>query len=590
MRIPLSEFELHVRPEPLERGLNIFERGEVEDLRRVGKGKVEATISDGDQTWQPHLTIQNEVVTEAECGCEESGQGICQHAAALIFALQSGEFPEGISSRSGKMPKEKAPAKGRGRPKIGDEPAAPKAKKATAKKPKPPKTPADILGIVSHEDLKAFVLEQCQGDKAFATRLKAHFAELMPAATPAEIKKRIAEMVSASIVAKGRGKQLNFKQLQPRVKDWLKEGMRFVDLQEFGLAFAVGKHLWESMDRLSFDYNHQEIALLLQETTAFILRLGKEQFPEESRKEIFDKSMETLFAGRVLASPFLALASKICTTGVEYGKVAGHLEAYASHSEPQMMELYWEMVKRVKGEEAGKELATKHRTHPYFLKANIQRALDENRLNEALKLVDEGIRVHAGFYLHRKFDWMLLKDKVLAALGDVDARIRLRLEAHNLNIRDGELSLKSIVEIAGKSRWEEERLFLADNIAVRQHPDAYALANLFAVDDDWDAMLEFLKRYKVTRIPVLARNLVGIRPDDLAALIATQLEEAMATKVRITEHDLGQLAVMYAQCKSREETVEFFKGLVTRFPASMVLGTFMRTINRVFLQYHNYHF
>lgn len=116
MKIPLSEFELHVKPEPLERGLSIFERGQVESIRNLGKGAVEAVVHDGGAVWHPQLTIQNDVALDAQCTCGEAPDSICRHGAALIFALQSGDFPEGITTRTGKPPKEKAPAKGRGCP------------------------------------------------------------------------------------------------------------------------------------------------------------------------------------------------------------------------------------------------------------------------------------------------------------------------------------------------------------------------------------------------------------------------------------------------------------------------------------------
>jgi hypothetical protein len=188
MKIPLNEFELHVKPEPLERGLSLFERGQVESIRNLGKGAVEAVVHDGGAVWHPRLTIQNDVALDSNCACGEAPDNICRHGAALIFALQSGDFPEGITTRTGKPPMEKAPAKGRGRPKLEED--APKAKKAPApKKAKPPKTPADILAIVPHDELKAFVLAECQQHKDFAIRLKAHFGDLMPATSPADIKK-----------------------------------------------------------------------------------------------------------------------------------------------------------------------------------------------------------------------------------------------------------------------------------------------------------------------------------------------------------------------------------------------------------------
>jgi hypothetical protein len=163
MQIPLNEFELHTRPEPLERGLVLYERGAVEAMARVGKGMVEAVVQDSDGTWHPLLKVEKDAIVGSTCACEHAGEGLCRHAIAMVFAMEAGQFKEGITTKSGKMPKEKAPAKGRGRLKVGDEPAPPKPVKS--KPPKPIKTAADIVARVPHEELVAFLLQECKLDK-----------------------------------------------------------------------------------------------------------------------------------------------------------------------------------------------------------------------------------------------------------------------------------------------------------------------------------------------------------------------------------------------------------------------------------------
>jgi hypothetical protein len=180
MHIPLTEFELHVKPDPLERGLSLFERGQVESIHSLGKGLVEAVVHDSDGTWHPQLKIEKEAVTGTACKCDTGGEGLCRHAVAVVFAMEVGQFKEGITTKSGKAPRQKAP--GKGRTKIGDEPAAPKAVKAKPPKPpKPIKTAADIIARVPHDELVAFLLQECKLDKNIELRLKAHFSDLLPA-------------------------------------------------------------------------------------------------------------------------------------------------------------------------------------------------------------------------------------------------------------------------------------------------------------------------------------------------------------------------------------------------------------------------
>lgn len=106
MRIPLSEFELHVKPEPLERGLTIYERGQVESIHSISKGKLEAVVHDAEGTWHPTLELKDEAVVGTTCACGQAGDALCRHAIAFVFAMEAGQFKEGITTRSGKVAKE----------------------------------------------------------------------------------------------------------------------------------------------------------------------------------------------------------------------------------------------------------------------------------------------------------------------------------------------------------------------------------------------------------------------------------------------------------------------------------------------------
>ncbi|MFN8393188.1 MAG: hypothetical protein U0176_00790 [Bacteroidia bacterium] len=588
MRIPLNEFELHVRPEPLERGLAIFERGQVEDLRSLGKGKVFAYVEDGDLSLEPSIVIQNEVVTNADCACEESGNGICRHVIALIFALQSGEFPEGVASRSGKMPKEKAPAKGRGRPKVGAEPEPPKAKKVAVKKPKPPKTPADILSIVSHEDLKAFVLEELKRDKNFGIRLKAHFAEMMPASTPAEVSKRISEMTQAAITVKGKRKTLNAQQFSERSKEWLSEAKRQIDLQEYLLPFTIA----DKLDSVIGDLKHQFVATDFSSTLvaceALVISIGEVQLPEEVRVEFIKMARESWKKHYHQLLPIILLASRICKDGPEFREINAMFNDVILTADDNEIKVHWEMVRRVGGEQASKDFAKKYRELPFFLRSSIDEAIADRNFDEALRLANRGMELHSGYYGHGKAPWMELKDKVLEAKGDLDGRVELRLKAYHENVSSGLLVLASIKEIAGTDRWVKERTILADAIAVRTHPNPTALLALFAIGEDWAGMLEFLKRYKVSRYSTLARSLAKFEPKGFGELLKSQLDEAMTNKVRLTQFDLSEIAYLISLCTSIEETLEYFKGFSAKFSSSMVVHEFMKSAEKEIRRRHAY--
>jgi hypothetical protein len=590
MKIPLSEFELHVKPEPLERGLAIFERGQVESIRSLGKGVVEAVVHDGDGVWHPHLTIKNDVATDAECECGEAPEGICRHGAALIFALQSGDFPEGITTRSGKQPKEKAGAVGRGRPKLESDEPVPKAKKAAApKKPKPPKTPADILAIVPHDELKAFVLQQCQTDKDFAIRLKAHFGDLMPATSPTEIKKRIQEMVKAAITVKGKSKKLNAVQLQERAQEWINEAERFAENQEFLLSFAVTESLYSEIRELLRHANFSDAPLLLLASRAkqTMLKLAGYPLPEPVRLEflkaaraIWEKHYHTIY-------PAILLASKICKAGEEYDAIEKMLDTVLRNYNEAFVEFHLAMIHRVKGEEAVQAFRKKNAELAYFIRADIDAALGRKDYAGAVKAARKG-QARFNVYLEDKIRWTELLDSIYEAQGDKEARIALAISAYHENVVTEKVSLKNILLLAGKERWVTERKALGDPIAVKQSPDPARLAYLFAVDNDWEGMLHFLHRYKIPRIALLGRVLVKEIPEKFNAFLKEQLEESFKTKSRLTEWELRDVAVTMMRCSTKEETIAYFVDLGKRIQSSHVLAGFVANVDRNLSYYANF--
>jgi hypothetical protein len=588
MKIPLNEFELHVKPEPLERGLSLFERGQVESIRNLGKGAVEAVVHDGGAVWHPRLTIQNDVALDSNCACGEAPDNICRHGAALIFALQSGDFPEGITTRTGKPPMEKAPAKGRGRPKLEED--APKAKKAPApKKAKPPKTPADILAIVPHDELKAFVLAECQQHKDFAIRLKAHFGDLMPATSPADIKKRIQEMVKAAITVKGKTKKLNEAQFRDRATEWLKEAERFAENQEFLLSFSVTENLYnETIDLRRYpSFPDDTLVAIAVKARQQMVRLSEYALPEPVRAEILNAAYLSWEKHVHLIFPPVLLASKLCKAGEEFDKIEKMFASVLRYEETYI-DSHWAMIRRVKGEEAAKAFRQKHANAAYFIRSDYDAALASGNLEAAIKVAQKG-QAQFHTYMDDKVYWYELLDSTFEAKGDIEARIRLALEAYQNNVVSTKVNLRNIALLGGKARWEMERTRLADPIAVKHSPDPSAFSHLFAIDGDWDGMLSFLKRYKLTRILILGQVLVKKDPQNYAIFLQAQLEEALKTKERLTEWDLKDLAVTIARCIGKEETTAFFNALAKRITFSATLLVFMKNIDR-HLAYYDFSF
>lgn len=579
VRIPLNEFELHVKPEPLERGLSLFEREGVDSIRNLGKGSVEAVVHEGGGVWHPRLSLRDEVVVEAECACGESPGGICRHGVALMFALQSGAFPEGIATRSGKLPKEKVAKRGRGRPGLDSGPPSPKAPRR--KQPKPPKTPADLLAMVPHEALVGFILEQCKLDKEFAVRFKAHFAELLPASSPAEIKKRLQEMTRAAVTTKGKRKTLNLEQLTTRVNEWLGEGERLVAVHDYVLAFAIAELLaveLMELQRQRFS-NSPDIHPLVLKAGAFMLHLGDAALPEAVRVEFLQQSLKSWEGRTSSVPPAVPLATKLCQTKAEYEAVEKIMISVLRSGNEQYLGLHLAMVLRVKGEAAAQAFRQQHAATAHFLREDIAAALSKQDFPTAVLLARKGIGKYGGYETLRA-EWTDLLDTILAAQGDVEGRIALAITCFQQHYATARVSLALIATIAGKERWVAERSLLADSFAVKQYPDMARLNYLFELDGDWEGMLTYIKRYQLGRATLLGQALTTKMPERYAETLKELIEEALVTKTRFTEVDLRGAMAQMMGCVGKDPVVHYFRALVNRFTNSHVLANFVRHLDR----------
>lgn len=92
--LPFPDFEAHIDARILQRGLDYFHNGTVQDISASGH-TWRATVS-GTEDYRVKLTLQNERVTEWDCTCPYEGGPICKHVVALLFALQEMEETTGL--------------------------------------------------------------------------------------------------------------------------------------------------------------------------------------------------------------------------------------------------------------------------------------------------------------------------------------------------------------------------------------------------------------------------------------------------------------------------------------------------------------
>jgi hypothetical protein len=581
MKIPLSEFEMHVRPEPLERALVIFERGQVDALRSDGKGKTEGVVLEGGATWHPQLLIQAETVLAAACDCDDQGDPPCRHAIAILFALQSGQFPEGVATRSGKVRKEAAPGGRRGRPKLEESEAKAKPVKK-AKPPKAPKTAGDLLGIVPHDELVAFLQQQFKIDKSFEVRFKAHFSELLPAANPKEIIKRISETIKAANAVKGKIKAADMKLLVARLQDWVKEGERLLDAQEYSLAFTAAEELFDRVRYLVYHTNFTagDGLPLIDQTGKLAEKMSAAEIPTAIRAELFKEALARVNKHLNGFTPGMRLFARIAAPGDEFGKLNELLPQLYGNSNDAAIAAHWAMVKRVKGEKAGEEFKVKNKALRFFVNLEIETFIKAKNYDAATKIAQQAYE-KAGYFFEEKKTWLDRMDEILELKGDKEARVKLALRAFHEDLVTERVSLHHIRSLVGDARWAEERTALADPIATKSSPNVQRLWYLWDIDQDWPGFLKYLSRYKLRKVLELGEILTRKMPKEYVQLLKDSVLESIQKKTLLHDYELSQMLNILVPIEGKDVASAYFEDLQRQFPQNHVLKYFGGRMNQL---------
>ena len=142
MRIPLNSFEEYIDETILERGLQYFKKGLVSEPELISQGEFEFRV-DGTETYTVKLKLYNNEVYEFACTCPYDFGPVCKHVVATIFYLQKDELNLEVKEKSKKKNKSKS------------------SKKTLVEQVD------EILEIMTSDELKDYIREECASDRSF---------------------------------------------------------------------------------------------------------------------------------------------------------------------------------------------------------------------------------------------------------------------------------------------------------------------------------------------------------------------------------------------------------------------------------------
>jgi hypothetical protein len=394
MEIPLNQFEQYIDEKILNRGISYFENGHVTSFEELSPGIFEAIV-EGTDDYEVSLTILNNNVTEYSCTCPYEYGSVCKHIVAVLYYLQQEEV--GIK-QSGKKKKG--------------------ARKPATKRKTVSEQVDEMLGSVSHDDLKTFIKEQCISDLEFRRSFLSGFLYKTSADSPEKYREQVKNILRS---AKGREGFIDWSRVGKvgkAVNAMLDIAMRHVDsgnyLSAIHICFPVAE---EFVKALNFaDDSNGDIGGNIETAFEILARISKSEITEEIRIHLLDQVLKyyrkNIFSGWDWHSYLLEIAIQLAKTEKEAGVILSllHTHVDSEFESEQMTRLEYDLIKKMEGETEAEKFIDQNLDNPDLRRKALEKALKDKNFEKAKSLAHDGIKKDADDkpgLAKEWYDWLL---------------------------------------------------------------------------------------------------------------------------------------------------------------------------------------
>ena len=220
----------------------------------------------------------------------------------------------------------------------------------------------------------------------------------------------------------------------------------------------------------------------------------------------------------------MRLLSRICISPQEQSQVET-LFRLIHDDAPQITQAQHEMLLRLHGKAAADDFAKKQANTRYFLNLEIEAARHKKDLKKAVKLAEKGLSLNQ-HYPSRLGYWANLVDDLMEEIGDVDGRVDLALRVYRMGYRTDRVSLKHIIDIAGRDRWVLERSKLIAELDPRKWAQQDVIVGLYQVDQDIEGLERFISSQTLNQLSAWSDVLRKTYPDLYWSILTKNTEAA----------------------------------------------------------------
>src|ERR1035437_4814901 len=259
MNIPFAEFEQYIEGPILKRGREYFNKGLVEQCEEISGGRYEAIVA-GTENYTVQLTVNDGTVREHVCDCPYDLGPVCKHVVAVICYLRRDE-----------MDRKKSGAK-------------------SAKRKTTVERVNETLEKLSPDELKQFVCELADRDRAFREIFLSSFAYRESGESKAFYAGQIRAVLNSS---RGRHGFLDWngaRRVGATVSRLLDVAQKRIDEQHFISAVHICTAVMEQMTKAleDADDSNGDIGGNIDYAFDRLYAISDAQISEEVRKALID--------------------------------------------------------------------------------------------------------------------------------------------------------------------------------------------------------------------------------------------------------------------------------------------------------------
>jgi len=489
MKIPLAEFEQHIDEIILQRGLQYYKKGLVNEFEEVAPGEYEAIV-EGTEPYTVELTIKNKVVTEHVCSCPYDMGPVCKHVVAVIFHLLQNELDLKVKSKT----------KTEVETKDGTE-------KKTQKKKTKTEQVDEMLEKISHNDLKMYVKEQCANDRTFRQLFLANFAYLVIPDSKELYAKQIKAILKA---AAGSHRYIEYSEssaVSGAVYAMVNHAEQLVDSANYRTALYIAYAVLEEMS-LALEYvddSSGDFSGCVESSVEVLYTIAENALPDDLRIELLNYCLNSfksgIFKGYDWHFSMLSIGTLLVKTSDEIKlihELIDHVKPAGDGWDREYdlaRKIKLDLIRKTEDQEKVNAYLKQNIDIGNFRKELIEAAISKKDYQKAISIAEDGIAYDDKNKPGLADDWRNYLLKVYTILNDTENIIILARYLFIHSRRDPGSFFTLLKKHINKDEWPEYVDQLVQTITKRDRfVDYSSIAQIYIWEESWDRLFEVVKK------------------------------------------------------------------------------------------------